>query len=369
MDHSCGDPMCCQNRGGRVVKECKRGKRGHRGPTGPAGLGITGPTGPSGSGSGSGNTGPTGPAGSVGPTGLGLTGATGPTGLGATGNIGPTGPTGPQGIVGLGDTGATGPSGQVGPTGPQGIVGLGDTGATGVTGSTGPTGSIGVTGPTGPVGIVTLIGANGASGASGPFPRQGDVLQYNSVVGAWENQPGLWESLKVSFIATAVGGSNPPIFSKFTDTGVTGIGASQGVFLYFFSQTQEQELYFTSQLPHSYLEGSDIIANVHFVSNSPIPGTVRWGIEYSWSNVGEDFGNTAIVTSDSVIASSTGNRHYMQSIISNINGAGKKISSILVCRIFRDVIVVDNYASTVGLMEVAFNFQQSGNGSGSPYAK
>ena len=370
----------CRNKGGKAGKECKRGKRGHRGPTGSTGLGITGPTGPAGSGTGSGATGPTGPsglgvtgdtgatgpigvAGPTGPMGLGVTGdtgATGPAGVGNTGPTGLTGPTGSMGPTGLGDTGPTGVTGATGPVGQTGPTGLGDTGATGVTGSTGPTGPQGMVGPTGPVGLVTSIGQNGASGASGPFPRQGDILQFNAVVGVWENQPGLWESLKVSFIATSVAASNPPIFSPFTNIG--------GVFLYFFSQTQEQELYFTAQLPHSYLEGSDIEANVHFVSNSNAGGTVRWGLEYSWSNPNEDFVNTAIISSDAIVAANTGNKHYFQTI-SNINGAGKKISSILVCRLFRDVAVADNYASAVGLMEVNFLYQNCGLGSGTPYAK
>ena len=393
MNHSCGDPMCCRNGGTKVVKECKRGKRGHRGPTGPTGLGITGPTGPAGSGSSSGITGPTGPVGptgfgvtgptgfgATGPTGsMGPTGSTGPLGLGVTGNTGPTGPVGSTGPIGLGVTGNTGATGNTGPTGPVGQTGptglgatgatgntgptgsigptgLGDTGATGVTGSTGPTGPIGMTGATGPVGLVTLFGVTG--------PQQGDVLQYNFLAGAWENQPGLWESLKVSFIATSVSGSNPPTFSPFKTNGV----GSQGVFLYFFSQTQEQELYFTASLPHSYLEGSDIISQTHFVTNSAATGTVRWGLEFIWQDVGDDYTDTAIVTADSVIPLNTGNKHYVQTI-STINGSNKKISSVIIGRVFRDITAPDNYPSPVGLLTLEFLYQQAGNGSGLPYSK
>ena len=385
MNHFCGDPMCCRSTGGKVVKECKRGKRGHRGPTGPAGIGVTGPTGPSGSSTGIGSTGPTGPTGAnglgftgatgptglgftgpTGPSGLGVTGPTGPTGFGDTGTTGPTGPIGVTGATGLGYTGATGNTGPTGSTGSVGPTGLGDTGPTGPTGSLGPTGPVGQTGATGPVGLVTSFGANGASGATGPFPRQGDILQYNFAAGAWENQPGLWESLKVSFISTSSGGSNSPTFSAFKTNGV----GSQGVFLYFFSQTQEQELYFTTSLPHSYLEGSDIEVQAHFVTNSAATGTVRWGLEFIWQNVGDDYTDTAIANPpvDSVIPLNTGNQHYVQTI-SNINGSNKKISSVIIGRVFRDITAPDNYPSPVGLLTLEFLYQQAGNGSGTPYAK
>ena len=365
--------MCCRSTGGKVVKECKRGKRGHRGPTGATGLGITGPTGPAGGGSSSGMTGPTGSVGPTGSTGLGFTGPTGPagfgstgptgivgpTGLGATGptgSVGPTGNTGPTGATGLGNTGATGDTGPTGPTGSVGPTGLGDTGSTGPTGSTGSTGPMGMTGATGPVGLVTLFGPTG--------PRQGDVLQYNFGAGAWENQPGLWESLKVSFIATSVSSSNPPTFTPFKTNGV----GSQGVFLYFFSQTQEQELYFTTSLPHSYLEGSNIEAQAHFVTNSNAGGTVRWGLEYIWQNVGDDYTDTAIVTADTVIPVNTGNKHYVQTI-STISGLNKKISSVLIGRLFRDITAPDNYPSPVGLLTLEFLYQQAGTGSGLPNSK
>jgi hypothetical protein len=324
-------------------------------------------------------TGPTGLQGATGQTGL--QGATGQTGLqGATGQTGLqgfTGPTGLQGATGLqgltGPTGRTGPTGLqglTGPTGLQGATGLtGSTGRTGPTGLQGPTGLTGSTGPTGlqgPTGpgLVTSFGQNCAgTGSTGPYPREGDILQYDATSSTWHNQPGLWDDIRVPVTSTNSSGSNPPTFSRFKRN-----GASQGVFTWFFSNTVEQELYFTVQLPHSYEEGSDLYPHIHMVTNNAAAGTVRWGLEYTWANVNEDFGNTTLITGDTVVAAATGNKQYITEL-GTITGTGKLISSMLVCRVYRDVVVAGNYATTVGLLEIDFHYQLCGMGSGQQYIK
>jgi len=124
-------------------------------------------------------------------------------------------------------------------------------------------------------------------------------------------------------------------------------------------------------MPHSYLEGSDIFPHVHFVTNSASSGSVAWGLEYTWANVGADFGNTTIVTNFLAIAAATGNRHYVLDVpAAGISGTGKEISSMLVCRIFRAVSDPnDNYPTSIGLMEIDFHFMQCGMGSGEQYQK
>jgi hypothetical protein len=211
-------------------------------------------------------------------------------------------------------------------------------------------------------GIETSIGLNCADpGSTGPFPRTGDILQYNSTTGKWENEPGLWDDLRVPVTSTTSGGSNAPLFQGFKNNGA----GSKGVFLYYFSQNNEEELYFTAQLPHSYKEGTDIEAHVHYVPGiTGATGTVRWGLEYTWSNMNDFFGDTTLVTSDGIITPNTMNKHYYQDI-ATLSGTGKKISSMLVCRIYRsNTGVTNNYSADVGLMEIDFHFQQCGIGSG-----
>jgi hypothetical protein len=85
--------------------------------------------------------------------------------------------------------------------------------------------------------------------------------------------------------------------------------------------------------------------------------------------VNADFGNTTIITGDATITAGTGNKHYVQNIGSPISGTGKLISSMLICRIFRDVTVANDYPASVGLMEIDFHYKHCGLGSGTQYFK
>ena len=273
----------------------------------------------------------------------------GPEGkIGPIGPMGPVGPTGPTGERGeRGERGVSGPTGEKGPTGP--------TGSTGERGQTGPTGERGEKGE----GIDILIGPNCATIAEGPFPRNGDILQYNTASEKWQNAPGLWANLPVSFTLTTRSGSVAPMFNRFKNNG----GDSQGVFLYFFSQNVEEEAYFVTQIPRSYKEGSSLKPHIHFVTNSASAGNISWGLEYTWSNVDEDFADTTIIGLSDVLVN-TQSKHYLQKLES-IDGTGKKISSILIGRLFRDVSIENNYPAPVGLLEMGFYFEQCGIGSGS----
>ena len=102
--------------------------------------------------------------------------------------------------------------------------------------------------------------------------------------------------------------------------------------------------------------------------NSASSGTVRWGLEFSWSNVGDDFDASTIVENDFSIAMNTGNTHYMQDL-ATLSGIGKKIGSILICRVFRDVTVASNYPSPVSLIGFAFELSTSGTGNYTAFAK
>jgi hypothetical protein len=282
-----------------------------------------------------------------------MDGSTGHTGM--DGQTGPTGMDGSTGPTGLGATGPTGMDGKTGPTG------LGATGPTGMDGKTGPTG-LGATGSTGP-GILTTIGQNcAASGTTGPFPRDGDILQYSTTTSTWENQPGLWDDIRVPMTSTTRQSSDAPTFSRFKDNGA----GSQGVFLFFFANNREEELYFTVQMPHSYEEGSTLYPHVHFVTNSAVAGDVTWGLEYTWANVNDNFGNTTLITSSITIPANTGNKQYVMDIGTGIVGTGKLISSMLICRVYRPS---DTYNASVGLIEIDFHYQMCGMGSGTQYIK
>jgi hypothetical protein len=137
---------------------------------------------------------------------------------------------------------------------------------------------------------------------------------------------------------------------------------SHGVFLYFFHPHITQELFFTAQLPHTWVEGSGIEAHVHYVRPDGGQGTVVWGLEYTWTNMLDNFGTTkTIYAYDS--SATVYNKHCYTSF-GFIDGTGKKISSMLVCRIFRDAEnPKDTFADDVGLLEIDFHIKNNTLGS------
>ena len=180
-----------------------------------------------------------------------------------------------------------------------------------------------------------------------------------------------WDDLRVPVTATTRQGSRDPDFTKFKDNG----SGSQGVFAYLFNKTTEEELYFIAQMPHSWKQGSAIEAHVHWYPtvNGSAGTDVSWGMEYTWSNVGEVFGNTAIIYGDTNHLSETlvAGKHYITEL-GAIDATGKTFSSILVCRVFRDAPGAggtDDYDADAGLLEIDFHYQIDSLGSNEEYIK
>lgn len=194
--------------------------------------------------------------------------------------------------------------------------------------------------------------------ADGSFLLYGDATQ--------------WDDLKVPSIATKLGGSKDPTFSKIQDNGA----GSQGVFAYLFNQTNEQELYFVVQMPHAWNIGSDIKAHVHWVpdGNGSEGQTVSWGLEYTWSNINATFGATTIIYANDTSSGDTtllDNKHYLTAL-GTITGTGKTLSSMLLCRVFRDAtgaLATDDYGNGAWLLEVDFHFEIDSLGSRQEYIK
>lgn len=200
-------------------------------------------------------------------------------------------------------------------------------------------------------------------------PVQYDKLIFDGT--KWVNKPGLlWDDVTVPVTSTTASGSKKPTFDRVIGDG-SGPG-SQGVFTYWFSASQEQELYFTLQLPHTYAEGTNVRPHFHFVLNTTTAsGTIKFGLEYSWSNVDETFPNTTFVYGTYNVTQNQQYKHLVQGFtdsITEINGTGKKISSMICGRVFRDV-TNDTFADVVGLLEIDFHILNNTDGSEQEYIK
>lgn len=138
----------------------------------------------------------------------------------------------------------------------------------------------------------------------------------------YDNSARVWDDIRVS-LNTRGTASSP------TYTTVTG-----GLYAFSFDGTKDQSLYFEVQMPHSWKEGTTIYPHVHWINQGSNSGVVTWGLEYTWQNIGGDFSGSTTSISSSV--SPSGNMiQNINNIGSGIDGTGKRISSILLCRLYR----------------------------------
>lgn len=180
-----------------------------------------------------------------------------------------------------------------------------------------------------------------------------------------ELQETVWEDLRVPMTATKGGGVRDPGFSQFQDDG----SGSTGVFTYMFSASTEEELFFSAQFSHTKKNGTDIVPHVHWSPTNTNTGTVRWGLEYTWADINGNLGNTTIIYAEDA-GSGTADDHLIAGF-SAITGSGiTGVSSMIVCRIFRDAgHANDTYNADSAMLEVDFHFEVDTMGSRQETAK
>ncbi len=138
-------------------------------------------------------------------------------------------------------------------------------------------------------------------------------------------------------------------------------GASRGVYGYVFDADILQEVHFAVQLPHGYKYGTSLYPHVHWtpLENGGSGEYPRWGLEYTFAEIGEGFGNTATIYGESPApsaASVVSGTHYLTNL-TPISGTGvDSVSAMLICRLFRDATNAgDDFAGEVGFTEFDFH--------------
>lgn len=156
--------------------------------------------------------------------------------------------------------------------------------------------------------------------------------------------------------ATFGGAANDPTLTKLFDDVA---GTSGGVWGLVFADGNE--VIITAQMPHKWKEGTTIEPHIHFMCLTDVDPSDNFGLEfeYTWTNIDEDFPADSIL---STIDIPTGvNTQYMHQISdvasSGLDGTGKKISSILLCRIKRVAATGDNYAGGVAILDFDIHYE------------
>jgi len=154
------------------------------------------------------------------------------------------------------------------------------------------------------------------------------------------------------------------------------IWGSSGPQIWYFRNNEGLEMMsFVVQLPHSWKEGTTIYPHVHWLPKVSKTGNVEWNLDYSWQNYDP---TTPLVfpsyTTSTVVATGpfVANTHRITSLTggTGLDGSGKKISSILICRIWRNSSnSADTYTDDAGLLSLDFHYQIDTVGSRAEYVK
>ncbi len=156
---------------------------------------------------------------------------------------------------------------------------------------------------------------------------------------------------------------------------------SSGPQIYYFRNSAPTDMMsFTVQLPHNWKEGTTIYPHLHWLpKTTAASGNVEWNFDYTWANYDpitpEVFPaiTTNTVTATAPVGGFTARAHTITPLTTGnagIDGTGKKISSILICRIWRKADnSADTYSYDAGVLFMDFHLQIDGWGSKTEFVK
>lgn len=140
-----------------------------------------------------------------------------------------------------------------------------------------------------------------------------------------------WEDLRIVPGAFQFPGVADPTLSAWQPGGV-----GSTYFIYEFNNADE--VHFTCQMPHSYVEGSNLRPHIHWTPRdrgvAENGNTVAWKIDYSIADIVDAFpSSTNLDLTDT--CSGTNDLHEITSQ-GTITGTGLTVSHILQVRLYRD---------------------------------
>jgi hypothetical protein len=160
-----------------------------------------------------------------------------------------------------------------------------------------------------------------------------------------------WDDLRFPLNTIAQGQLNPPDYEQFRDDGA----GSVGVFAYHFDPTTEEEMFFTTQLPHRWDQGTELHPHIHWSPTTAVAGDVVWGLEYIIFNPTGAI--PATTTTLTATASTNASTDAQVTMFGTINGTGFTESAQLCCRVYRAAgDAADTYTADAVAFEIDIHF-------------
>lgn len=185
-----------------------------------------------------------------------------------------------------------------------------------------------------------------------------DNGSYVTLNGTFELNPPVYDDLQINISTARSPASLAPTWTPYKGSQVPA-----------FSDSQVNVIYFSAQLPHGYKEGTNLDFHIHVAYPDNAWGKSRWYMTYSWADFNDTF--PANLSAEKIQTSmNTTDYHQKITLSSNINGVGKKISSILLCSIQRTgTALEDDYANVIYLVGADFHYQKDTMGSRTEHVK
>lgn len=182
-----------------------------------------------------------------------------------------------------------------------------------------------------------------------------ELREYvTSIINNSEPNEYVWDDERVPVTSTRSAASAP---------GFAAFPSGENTFTHLFDKTSEEQLFFTLQIPHKWMTGTNLYPHVHWAPTDSDTGSVVWGLDYSWADINGTFGaNTTITVTDA--GDGTANKHQLAEF-SEIDGSGiSGVSSMLVGRLYRDATNGDDdYNADAALLEFDFHIKIDSRGS------
>lgn len=165
-----------------------------------------------------------------------------------------------------------------------------------------------------------------------------------------------WDDARINALSMRVGSHSEPEFKQAVNNGEGSVGA----YAWHFAPTHMQNLFFHTQLPHTYSPDTELRPHVHFSPTTTGTGTIRWGLEYAIASVNDPFPNTQIIWAEHTVQAGDEMKHLVLSL-PVIDGLGITESAMIVGRVIR-MGPDDTYTEESILWELDFHFQVEKDG-------
>lgn len=142
----------------------------------------------------------------------------------------------------------------------------------------------------------------------------------------------VWDDLLINTGVFSFLGANDPTLSAWQPAG-------SGTTFRVYKFQKNDEVFFSCQLPHTYKEGSDIRAHIHWTPcdrGAVESGNyVGWKLDYSWCNINDGTFPASATIDMSDTCTGQDDYHEVSAGLTNLSGTSKKISSMISCRLYR----------------------------------